>query len=500
MFNSFSWKDWSSVIFSGIITGLAYYTEIYGLFAWVSFIPLLHIISKFKPDSKPFIIGYIFGISYNLVAFYWIALNSGTSFFIALCSLIAAISYLSVFWGLLTTFIYQIKNYVFRLIIFPFAVVLMEWLRSLGPLGFPWSNLALTQINLLPLVQIMDITGSYGVSALVLIINTVLYYFLINLNKSSLFLLCLSFLSLLLLWNVGTKKIDNYNKYSKTFEVAVIQPNINPNSKWDSINKEIIKSKLDSLYEMALNLKPDLILFPETAYPTYLRFDQTIRNYLQKKVSLTGISTLVGTVDRKKSKEQKNNYFNSSFYFTKNKDIQIYNKTHLVPFAEYVPFSDIIPIFKRLNFGQGNFEKGKEISIFDLNGLKFSNIICYESSIPGIINQIVRNGVNFLTIQTNDGWLGNSIGPIQHYNIAKIRAIENRIPVVRSGNNGVSGMILPNGISINEKSFGVTSVFRVSVPIVKPGTFFSQNGNIFVILCLALTIIILLWSLKKSSY
>ena len=174
MFYPLSWKDWVSVIFAGIITGLAYYTEFYGLFAWISFIPLLHIVSKFKPDSKTFLIGYIFGLSYNLVAFYWIALNSGTSFFIALCSLVAAVSYLSVFWGLLTTFIYQIKNYAFRLMIFPFAVVLMEWLRSLGPLGFPWSNLALTQINFLPIVQIMDITGSYGVSALVLIINTIL--------------------------------------------------------------------------------------------------------------------------------------------------------------------------------------------------------------------------------------------------------------------------------------------------------------------------------------
>ena len=79
MFHLFSWKDWASVIFAGIITGLAYYTEFYGLFAWISFIPLLHIVSKFKPDSKKFLIGYIFGLSYNLVAFYWIALNSGTS-------------------------------------------------------------------------------------------------------------------------------------------------------------------------------------------------------------------------------------------------------------------------------------------------------------------------------------------------------------------------------------------------------------------------------------
>ena len=498
MSRSFSWKGWSNAIFGGVITGLAYYSEFYGLFAWVSFIPLLHIVSKFKPNSKPFFIGYIFGLFYNLVAFYWIALNSGTSYFLAICSLIAAVLYLSIFWGLLITLVCQIKSYTLKLMIFPFVVVSMEWLRSLGPLGFPWSNLALTQINFLPIVQIMDVTGSYGVSALILIINTILYNFMIKVNKNSAFLLCISILSIFYFWGLGIKKIDYYNKYLETFEVAVIQPNIDPNSKWDSKNKRMIKVRLDSLYEVALSLKPDLILFPETAYPTYLRFDHNIRNYIQKKVDLTGISTLVGTVDRVKSLEDKNNYFNSSFFFTKNQDIQVYNKTHLVPFAEYVPFSDNISIFERMNFGQGNFSKGQKISIFNLKGLNFSNIICYESSIPSLVNDIVSNGVNFLTIQTNDGWLGNSIGPIQHYNISKIRAIENRIPIVRSGNNGISGMILPNGISINEKPIGTTSVFKVSVPIVNTGSIYSQNGNIFVILCLIFITIILVWSLKKS--
>ena len=499
MYHSFSRKDWSNAIFGGVITGIAYYSEFYGLFAWVSFIPLLHLVLKFKSNSKPFFIGYIFGLSYNLVAFYWIALNSGTTYLIAIFSLIAAVFYLSIFWGLLTNLIFQIKSNTLRLMIFPFAVVSMEWLRSLGPLGFPWSNLALTQINFLPIVQIMDITGSYGVSALILIINTVLYYFLININKNSTFLLSISILCIIYFWRLGIKKIDYYNKYAETIEVTVIQPNIDPNSKWDSKNKRMIKVKLDSLYEIAIRKNPDLILFPETAYPTYLRFDHTIRKHIQKKVDSTGISTLIGTVDRAKSSKNKNNYFNSSFFFTKNQNIQIYNKNHLVPFAEYVPFSDIISIFKRMNFGQGNFSKGKEVSIFNLKELNFSNIICYESSIPSLVNDIVNNGVNFLTIQTNDGWLGNSIGPIQHYNISKIRAIENRIPIVRSGNNGVSGMILPNGISVNEKSLGVTSVFNVSVPIIQPGSFYSQNGNIFVIFCLILSLFILLWSLRKST-
>ena len=491
-------KIWGITLFGGAVTGLAYYSGEYGLFAWISLIPLLHIIASVNFVSNTFQVGYVFGLSYNLVAFYWIGLNSGTSISIALLSLIAAVCYLSIFWGFLTVLIFKIKRSSFRLLIFPFLVVSLEWIRSIGPLGFPWSNLALTQINFLPIIQIMDITGSYGISALVSIINVILYLCLIKINRNRLYLILLATLVCTLLWISGTKKINYYNKYSNTIEVAVIQPNIDPNTKWDIKNKRIISSQLDSLFEISLGLKVDLILFPETAYPTYLRFDNKVREHIQKKVNKTGIATIIGTVDKTESIDKDIKYYNSSFLFTKNHDIQIYNKVHLVPFAEYVPLSNKIPYLKGMNFGQGNFSKGERITNFNLNGLKFANLICYESSIPNLVTRFVKKGADFLTIQTNDGWLGNSIGPFQHYNISRIRAIENRIPIVRSGNTGISGMILPNGISKNEKGIGLRSVFQVSVPIINSGSIYSKFGNILIALHLIITLILFICFKKKS--
>ena len=166
-------------------------------------------------------------------------------------------------------------------------------------------------------------------------------------------------------------------------------------------------------------------------------------------MNISGIPTLIGTVDRVFSVEEGNKYYNSSILFMPNNDIQIYNKIFLVPFAEYVPFSEKFSFLKKLNFGQGNFSQGSKISVFDLKEVRIANLICYESSIPRLVGEFVKKDVDFLTIQTNDGYLGNSAGPYQHYNIAKIRAIENRIPIVRSGNTGISGMILPNGLSKN---------------------------------------------------
>ena len=117
----------------------------------------------------------------------------------------------------------------------------------------------------------------------------------------------------------------------------------------------------------------------------------------------------------------------------------------MVPFAEYIPFSRYFPILKKLNFGQGNFSQGEEYTVFKVDSIQFSNIICYESSLPDIFREFIKRGAQFLSIQANDGWLGNSSGPYQHFELAKLRAIENRISVVRSANTGISGIILPTG-------------------------------------------------------
>ena len=489
-------NTWGLVVLGAIIVGLSYYSWISGLLAWIGFIPFLHSFS-IKNQGSSFLKGYLFGLIQNLIAFYWIGLNSGTSFYIALLSLFAAICYLSIFWGTFSVLLSKIKTKNSRLLVFPFLVIILEWLRSVGPLGFPWSNLALTQIEFLPLMQIVSYTGSYGVSGLIAFINVILYYTLTNITKNKIYLLSIFTLSFLFIWFWGIRKIEFYNNYFKTFNVAIIQPNIDPNSKWEIENKQEIIFYLDSLYNEAITLGVDLILFPETAYPTYLRLDKKIRNRIQNKVNRTQIPCLIGTVDRAVSIDGEKKYFNSSILFSPNKDIEIYEKVHLVPFAEYVPLSDKLSFLKKINFGQGNFSHGEKISVFNLNGLNIATLICYESSMPSLVTKFVKKGADILTIQTNDGWLGMSDGPYQHYNIAKIRAIENRIPIIRSGNTGISGMILPNGISIIEKPLNSNYVFKVSVPLIDSGSFYSQYGNIFVLLSF-ITLIIFLVCIQKK--
>ena len=102
----------------------------------------------------------------------------------------------------------------------------------------------------------------------------------------------------------------------------------------------------------------------------------------------------------------------------------MYYKMHLVPFAESIPFANYFSALKKLNFGQANFKAGSKYTIFNVKYIPFANLICYESSIPKIVRKFVNLGAKFITIETNDSWCGHSSGVYQHFQIAKLRAVE----------------------------------------------------------------------------
>ncbi len=479
--------DWMLALLSGIITGLAYQPWSLGFLMWIGFIPLIHI--WFKNESKNNgVLGYLFGITHNFIAFYWIGLNSGASFWIVLLSLIAAVIYLGVYWAIIGWAFGKLKGISNSIIIFPFLVVTMEWVRSFGSLGFPWGNIVLTQLDYIDFVQIMEITGSAGITFWVSLTNVVIYLITKDFNKNKKYGLALIFGSLAI-GIFGNIQKTKYENSDKNIDVAIIQPNLDPNEKWNFNKRKETIAFMDSLVQEAINLDPDLILLPETAYPAYLVKNKSIRKRIQLKVDSSKVPILIGTVHSVIQSTGEKNYFNSSILLSPDNDFILYNKIHLVPFAEYIPLSWKFPFLKNLNFGQGNFKKGNDYTVFNVDNYKFSNLICYESSIPQLVRIFIKKNIDFITIQTNDGWLGKSSGPFQHFDIARIRAIENRVPIVRSANTGISGLILSNGKIDYKQSLDQLAVFMVSIPIFKTGSFYTIYGDIFVLLCLILFII-----------
>ena len=480
-------SDWELALLSGLLTGLAYQPWSLGFLMWFGFIPLIHI--WFKDGSiNHGKLGYLFGITHNLIAFYWIGFNSGASFWVVMFSLIAAVIYLGIYWSIAGWVFGKIKPFSNSIIIFPFLIVLMEWIRSFGSLGFPWGNIVLTQLDYIDLVQIMEVTGSYGITFWVILCNVVLYMQIIDFNRNKNYglLLILGLLTIGILGNIQKHKFENSDQ---NLDVVILQPNLDPNEKWNYKKRKETIAFMDSLHQEAINLNPDMILLPETAYPAYLIKNRTIRKRIQSKVDSSHIPILIGTVHSITQSSGDKSYYNSSIFLKPEDDFVLYNKIHLVPFAEYIPLSWKFPFLNNLNFGQGNFKKGNDYTVFNVDNYSFSNLICYESSIPHLVRKFAKQNIDFITIQTNDGWLGKSSGPYQHFDIARIRAIENRIPIVRSANTGISGLILPNGKTYQEQSLDRLAVFIVSIPILETGSFYTNYGDLFVLLCLIIFLI-----------
>ena len=220
-------------IICGILIGIAY-PPIPGITAWFGFVPLIHIwLNESPKESARW--SFFSAIIANSISFYWIGLNSGASLFPVLLSLISCIIYLSSMWALIGWFIALIeKRFQNALSMIPFIWVTFEWLRSFGPLGFPWANLAITQTKFLPLIQMIDTTGSEGVGFWILLLNSLIYLLLRNItfNKKLVTSLILVFL---IPWTFGIIRLEFYDKIedNDSRTVSGIQPNINPNQKWD---------------------------------------------------------------------------------------------------------------------------------------------------------------------------------------------------------------------------------------------------------------------------
>ncbi len=480
---------WQLALLSGIIIGLSYPPLHLGFLAWFGFIPLIHVFLNVKA-SQAAKFAFLASITANFISLYWIGLNSGAGFFPVFASLVGAILYLGIFWSGLGYFVSFVEKRSSKgLIALPFAWVAMELIRSLGVLGFPWINLGLTQTEYLPLIQIADTTGSYGISFWIVLINIGFYMAVISKDKRK--YLIITSLIFLLVFSFGLIRINTIEDVnSEPISIAITQSNISPDEKWEPESREENFKLMHGLLDSALNLNPDLVLWPESAVPAYLRLSSYRRNPIVAKLAKFNVPLLSGTVDRVIDENGVKKYYNSTILIKPDSSVKMYNKIHLVPFAEYIPLSEKFPSLKKLNFGQGNFTPGKKYTVFTLDSARFSNIICYESSIPKLVRSFVKNGAQFITIQANDGWLGKSAGPYQHFELAKLRAIENRVPIIRCANTGISGVINSIGIVEQKISLGEKAIIKTEIFPAQNLTFYTKYGEVFAMICIIIVLII----------
>jgi len=282
---------------------------------------------------------------------------------------------------------------------------------------------------------------------------------------------------------------------SRKVHVALIQPNVDPTDKWDRNSFWNVMQLLHDLTDSAAVEQRDLIVWPETATPTYLRknrgrsLDTILRHISQLHTHL-----LTGVPDFEFRDAEDYSVYNSTFLLRPDsREIENYRKMKLVPFGEYIPLAEIFPNLNNLNLGQGLFEAGTEATVFSIplraehgseqdTTLNFSSVICYESTFPSIVRKGIKNGAELLVIVSNDAWYGNNSAPYLHMEISRLRAIENRVPVVRSANTGVSMICDAYGRIISKAQFGEKAWLSAELAQGDRRTFFTTVGNWFGVL------------------
>jgi apolipoprotein N-acyltransferase len=467
-----------------------------GFLAYWAVIPFLILLEN-KNAGDAFRWSYLAGLIFSLTTLYWISWTTPPG---AISTIVVHPFYYSLFALLILPLRRLWPNGY--LIAVPFVWTAIEYVKSIGDLGFPWLTLGYTQTYYLHLIQYASYTSVYGVSFWILSLN-VLLLALWRWRENKRWVAGLSAILILLLiapYLYSLAVLPHSEEPKEQIRVGLVQGNVDPYQKWEADFIENNFQLYERLSREAARDQPEVMIWPETAATTWLcREGRNIQRLRQLAAEinaplLTGIPDCVFFSDK-----DYRTYNAAALIYGDGRPIASYAKMHLVPFGERVPFEDAIPFFKewlaKLEMGEGNWSPGSEIKLFELtapaaNGQSaakhLATIICFESIFPEEVADFVRRGADLLVVITNDAWFGRphvpfwlSGGVYQHAQIAIFRAIENRISIARCANTGFTMTIDPYGRVKKRAPLFVEAVLNDALPLRQETTFFTRHGQVF---------------------
>jgi len=477
---------WFLCASSGILLALSFPPLPFGFAVFAGLVPFFFAFEGQTRGGKAFKIGWFTGFVYFLCLLHWIAFldrESGAGAALSVPGTVALAAYEGLYIGIFSLLLHLAKRWGrFPLwISAPSIWVSLEYARSLTFMGFPWGQVGYALAPYPSLIQYATYTSVLGASFLVVLVNYVIYRFLkAGLERKPLlawFLLAAGIIGVVH-WS-GRRTISAGNP-GRSVRIAVIQPNIDPNQKWNRENRQANFDTLFRLTRQAALENPDLVVWPETATPVYLRYNRLYRQMVESFVRKMKIPLLTGTPDYRFQLDGTYKSYNAAFLFDENgRFVDEYAKLHLVPFGEMIPFEDRFKFLKKVNLGEGSFSPGNRYTVFPFPKAPFGVLICFEAIFPSQVRRYVYNGARVLLNITNDGWFGNTAGPYQHAWTNVFRAVENRCGLARSANTGISMFIDPYG-RISGKLPLFTQGYKVApVQLNEHMTFYTKYGDVF---------------------
>lgn len=499
-------------LISGTLLFLAF--PPYGLpfLIWVGLVPIMLVIYQ-KGFVQAFLISGLGGLVYFAGFFNWILVIPGyTLLHHAILDVFLAIFFGT--FGLVFSLISRRFGATMAFSAAPFIWVSLEYLRSnLLFMALPMGLLAHSQYANPSIIQISSLAGAYGVSFLVVMVNSAIAGLILSqvyrvkkgasLSPSSFSrhganaliaaAALLTIFTLIYGRTTISQPIDG-----ESFKLSLVQGNIEQSQKWNPKYANFIINTYARMTEEAAEHKPSLIIWPEGATPRSIARDQKIRHQVDHIAKSAGTYLLMGSTQHQKFKQEgikKVEYFNSAFLIPPIPDFknQRYDKVRLFPFGEYLPMKETIP-WSFINIpDRDNYSSGNEFKVFEIPDLRFGVTICWENLFPELVRRFVINGAQLIVNITNEAWFGRTAAPYHFVSTSVFRSVENRIYVVRCANTGISCFIDPFGRIVKKvkdasgHDISVRGVLTGEITSQKYKTIYNRYGNWLIWLSMAFT-------------
>lgn len=488
---------------SGLLLTLSFPRYGFGLAAWCALLPLFFVIEALSPAAC-FKFGWFAGAVHGLTLLYWIVFvvnhYGNLSFVVSATVCFLLVAYLALYPALFCAGLSWLRlRQAPWPPVAPFLWVALELGRGWFLTGFPWENLGYSQYRFLPLIQIAEITGVAGLSFLVVLVNVILFQGLGSAAKRRRVLpvfLWVSLAGAIILgqYGYGRWRLHTLEAHPSalSMKVSLIQGNIPQETKWEpAFQQETLDRHLRLTREAVAQERPDLVVWPETATPFYFLADSELSGRVIEGIQELRTPLLFGSPAVRRLGDRLKFYNRAYLLDGDGRILGYYDKRHLVPFGEYVPFQSILFFVHRLVDAAGDFASGDRPVVMALPPARPGVLICYEAIFPELSRDLVRHGANLLVNITNDAWFGRTSAPYQHLSMAVLRTVELRVPMARCANTGFSAFIDPSGRILRETALFEEASLTASVSLGSGETFYCRHGEWLAVGCLLVAAIAL---------
>lgn len=451
-------------LFSSVLLWLAFPGggEAWPLMA-VALVPLLTGIRLASRPGRAALACFLAGLLHYHLQMYWIVAvlgqYGGLGWFLSSQALFFLSIYMSLYFtgfGYLAWYLFRQKSILLPLLVLPALWTGLEWIKGFLFTGLPWMDLGYSLYKVPLLIQAADIFGHLGISYLLVFVNVGIVL-LVESGRSRAAragvcsVMAAVLISVIVYSSIRLQEVAEFEKKTgHSIPVGVVQGNIDQSMKW---SQNMQQTTVDTYLGLTKSLSTDgltanLVVWPETALPFYPVTNPYITKIAgelrQENVKLLTGAPMYEIVD---PETRKIRFYNSALLFDDSGNIeQRYDKSHLVPFGEYVPLKKYLPFIAPLVETVGDFTPGSIEVPIEVEDAQIGVLICFESVFPELSRKWVDQGANVLVNLTNDAWYGKSSAPHHSLAMAVMRAVENRRSLVRSANTGISAFISPSGV------------------------------------------------------